>query len=151
MYFYRKNKAGFTLIELMVVVSIIGFLATIISAGLNRSRDKALDARRVNDIFSIQKAIEIYFNEQESYPPGSSLVMGSANATCFSQSGFHSVCPGGERIYLGRVPGDPNESADQYEYTRSASGIDYELTFSLSTDVGNLSQGNHTLTSTGVQ
>ncbi len=148
---FLKRQSGFTLIELMVVVSIVGFLATIISAGLDRSRTKALDTRRINDVFAIQKAVEIYFNEQGSYPEGSGLVMGSANATCFSITGFYGVCPGGEQVYMGVVPSNPGPGGADYVYTRSASGVDYTLTFSLETEVGSLVEGSHTLSSTGVE
>lgn len=147
----RNKQSGFTLIELMVVVSIIGFLAAIITTGLTRSRTKTLDTVRINDVFAVQKAIEIYFNEQGTYPTGSSLVMGSANAACLSATGFHSTCPGGEQVYLAIVPPNPGPGGADYVYTRAVSGVDYTLTFELETDVGSLVSGAHTLTSTGVQ
>ena len=51
----RFAKA-FTIIELLVVISIIGILATIVLASLSTSRAKGRDARRVADMKSIQLA-----------------------------------------------------------------------------------------------
>jgi prepilin-type N-terminal cleavage/methylation domain-containing protein len=49
----RFAKA-FTIIELLVVISIIGILATIVLASLSTSRAKGRDARRIADMKSIQ-------------------------------------------------------------------------------------------------
>ena len=61
---------GFTLIELIVVVAIIGLLAGGIIAFLNPSDQlqKARDARRKSDLSEIQKALEVYYQDNNSYP-----------------------------------------------------------------------------------
>lgn len=58
-----KIKNGFTLIELLVVISVIGLLSTLAVIGLDNSRKKARDARRVSDMKQIQTAIEMYTND----------------------------------------------------------------------------------------
>lgn len=62
-----KSK-GFTLIELMVVIAIIGLLATIITASLGSSRAKSRDARRVTDIKIIQQALQAYYLDNNFFP-----------------------------------------------------------------------------------
>ena len=62
-----NNQRGFTLIELLVVISIIGLLATLAVTSLNNARVKARDARRLADIDSIKKALELKFSDNSNY------------------------------------------------------------------------------------
>lgn len=75
MIFTRRQ--GFTLIELLVVIAIIGILSTIAVVALGGARAKSRDAKRVADIRQIGNALELYFNNNNSYPtiitPGQSL------------------------------------------------------------------------------
>ena len=64
---YKKNK-GFTILELLVVVAIIGLLSAVVMASLNSSRSKGRDARRIEDIRQIINATELYFNATGKYP-----------------------------------------------------------------------------------
>ena len=63
-----KRQKGFTLIEILVVVAVISFLAAIILVVLNNAREKGRNAKRVADIQQIHKTLELYFNECGSYP-----------------------------------------------------------------------------------
>ena len=47
--FNRNNKKGFTIIELLVVISIIGLLSTISVVVLGSTRKKGRDSKRVSD------------------------------------------------------------------------------------------------------
>ena len=69
-----KNKKAFTLIELLVVIAIIGLLATLSVLALNNARAKSRDAKRVADIKQMQTALELYFNDKQSYPTSSEMV-----------------------------------------------------------------------------
>ncbi len=64
------DGAGFTLVELLIVIAIIGVLATVAFLALNRTRGKARDAKRISDVRQVQSALELYFNDQVSphYP-----------------------------------------------------------------------------------
>lgn len=63
------KRRGFTLIELLVVISIIGLLSTIILASVVQARARARDAKRIQDLQQLQKALELYYaGSQGKYP-----------------------------------------------------------------------------------
>jgi prepilin-type N-terminal cleavage/methylation domain-containing protein len=104
-----KACKGFTLIEMLVVISIIGILATIVIANMAGVRERARDAQRKSDISQIQKAMEMYKNAQSpvAYPANLGLL-----ATAYMQT----------------VPQDPSCPAGTcstgryiYTYVRNAS------------------------------
>jgi len=65
---HLKIQKGFTLVELLVVISIIALLASIVFASLNSARGKARDARRVADFRQLQTALEFYYDSNNAYP-----------------------------------------------------------------------------------
>lgn len=85
-------KRGFTLIELMMVIAIIGILASIIVVSLSSSKAKGRDAKRVSDIRTIQLALEEYYNDNAYYPTS---LYGAGISPPFS-------------TYLSPVPTDPS-------------------------------------------
>jgi prepilin-type N-terminal cleavage/methylation domain-containing protein len=66
-----KKQKGFTLIELMVVISIIGLLASVVLVALNDTRKKGRDTVRVANANQIVKALDFYFDKFGSYPDSS--------------------------------------------------------------------------------
>ena len=64
----QHNIFGFTLIELMVVISIISILASATLASLSNARMKARDAERLNNTRSIINAFELYYAKYKHYP-----------------------------------------------------------------------------------
>ena len=66
----KKGLRGFTLIELMVVIAIIGVLATIISAPIQTYLKKSRDAKKVADMNEIKNALGQYSVDHNGYFPG---------------------------------------------------------------------------------
>ena len=64
----KKNLLGFTLVELLVVISIIGILSSFAVVSLNSARQKARDALRKGDIAQLRTALEMYYDDYLSYP-----------------------------------------------------------------------------------
>lgn len=65
----QKNKQqGFTLIELMVVISIIALLSSIVLAGLQDAKDKATARAYKQSMMELVKGIELYRADTGSYP-----------------------------------------------------------------------------------
>lgn len=69
---FQKNKnfqkSGFTLVEVLVVVGIIGLLASVVLVGLGTFRTRSRDARRIADLREVQNALELYYTGNNSYP-----------------------------------------------------------------------------------
>jgi len=66
----RRGKSGFSLVELMVVVSIIAILMALGSVSYTTAQKKARDASRRGDMRSIQNAMEQYYVANGEYPNG---------------------------------------------------------------------------------
>jgi len=62
------KQKGFTLIELLVVISIIGTLSSTVLVSVKNVRMKARDARRIADLEQIQRALELYYADNNAYP-----------------------------------------------------------------------------------
>jgi prepilin-type N-terminal cleavage/methylation domain-containing protein len=64
----RTAPKAFTLIELLVVIAIIGILSSVVLASMNSARKKGRDARRLQDVKSLQVALELSFDANSAYP-----------------------------------------------------------------------------------
>lgn len=62
-----RNKKGFTLAEILIVVVIIGILAVVMIPSLFNSRAKARDSQRINDLKSVAAFLQ-YQSLQNSLP-----------------------------------------------------------------------------------
>ncbi len=64
----KRSENGFTLLELLVVIGIIGLLASIIVVNLTGARKRARDTKRIADVRSMQTAVEEYYGKYGKYP-----------------------------------------------------------------------------------
>ena len=62
-----KNKKGFTLIDLLVVIAIIGILSSVVLASLNSARSKGNDAKVKTQLSGARAAAEIWYDNKGSY------------------------------------------------------------------------------------
>lgn len=121
----QKNK-GFTVVELLVSISIIGILSTIVFASFSQARKKARVAKRISDMKQIQVALGYYYAVNKTYP-----VTGSWRSECGAWGGYAAsdVIPGLVPNYLASMPADPSmdkaNSKSCYVYT--SNGSDYAL------------------------
>lgn len=63
----RRNE-GFTLVEILIIIAIIGLLAVIALPQFNAYRSRAIDAQLKSDLRNAAVAIESYFAEKSVYP-----------------------------------------------------------------------------------
>jgi prepilin-type N-terminal cleavage/methylation domain-containing protein len=132
----NKEQKGFTLIELLVVIAIIGLLASVVLLALNSARQKSRDAKRLADVRQIASALELYYNDNNAYPPS-----------------LAALSP----TWLQSLPTFPTPTdgctTASYSYTAAASNAStYQLVFCVSAPTGGVSPaGTHTLTQGGIQ
>ena len=117
---FKENKIkGFTLIELLVVISIIGLLSSIIFVGLNSTRAKARDAKRLASIRQVQTALEMYYDANGLYP-----IIRAFNTSGGDGSWLTDLATT-LRPYIGSLPNDA--TAVGYIYSSTNSGQKYGL------------------------
>lgn len=63
------RQYGFTLIELLVAMGIMAVLTGMALFNFNQSRVRARDVQRKSDLGQLQKALELYRNDNNQYPP----------------------------------------------------------------------------------
>lgn len=73
-------RRGFTLIELMIVIVILGILMGTILPRLTGAQSRARDTARIADLNNISQALEVYFSDNGEYPPA--VCAGAAGANC---------------------------------------------------------------------
>jgi prepilin-type N-terminal cleavage/methylation domain-containing protein len=66
----KQGQAGFTLLELLVAIAIIGLLATVILASLSPARERARNAQVLSQMYEYQKALDLYYLNTGRYPSG---------------------------------------------------------------------------------
>lgn len=74
--------SGFTIVELLIVIVVIGILAAITIVAYNGIQDRARNAQRVSDVNTIQKALEQYKALNGTYPATSAFTTATLQAMC---------------------------------------------------------------------
>lgn len=64
------RQAGFTLVELLVTISILATLIAVLLPNLMGSRQRARDSRRIQELAAVKNALRLYYNDNQSYPDG---------------------------------------------------------------------------------
>ena len=114
-------KKGFTLLEMLVVVSIIGILAALILANLASTRERARDATRQSDIKQYQTALGQYASENTGLYP---VRDGAAVDICYDNPLW------GTDMNLTTCIDDPQAVSDplqRYKYVSNSGGTEYAV------------------------
>jgi len=95
---------GFTIIELIVVIAIIAILAAITIFSVNKFQAKARDAVRKGSINEIQKALEMYYAVNSSYPNSGWACSNNLDTDCANK---WVALQTALEPYLSKLPVDP--------------------------------------------
>lgn len=124
----HRRAAGFTLVELMVVIVIIGLLATVVAINVMPSQDRAMAEKARADISVLEQAVETFRLENLSYPTTEQGLAALRQAPA-GLSRPERYRAGG---YIRRLPDDP--WGNPYQYRRPGrDGLPFEV-FSLAAD-----------------
>src|SRR3989338_8715173 len=107
---------GFSLIEILVVVSIIALGSAILLVSLQQARQHGRNSRRVQDLSQIALAMELYMQDHGDMPPG-------ADGTEYTNGDPYWI-PGLVPKYISAVPSDPVD-APPYQYHYLRVGVNY--------------------------
>lgn len=139
MIFLSQEKKGFTLIELIIVISVIAVLSTIVLAAMSQGRVKARDTQRISDINQVRLALRLYRDVNTSYPPAdepNGVPVGGGDASAIDAILYPT--------YLPAIIKDPNQGTDGYGYYYSSkykcNGVDHVVLLVLKME--NSSSGN---------
>jgi len=115
---FAAMKKGFTLVELLVVISVIGVLATLVLVSFGPVQKQARDTQRKSDIRQYQNSLENFANRQDGLFPSRTTAV-DASGLC-ATLGIAGTCPTDPKApdtlyrYISDGTGTPNNDASEY-------------------------------------
>ena len=65
---FFKQRQGFTLIEIVAVLAILGMMAIMLMPSIDIASNRAKDTKMVSDLVTLDSAVKLYRLENEKYP-----------------------------------------------------------------------------------
>lgn len=122
----KQKTQAFTLVELIVVITILAILWTIAFISLQWYSTQARDSVRISDLSKMKSALELFQLEAGKYPlPSDGTVITYSGATAWTQGSFW------ETVYsavskLDKIPTDPL-SDKKYAYSTTSTRLEMQL------------------------
>lgn len=140
-----QHQTGFTLVELMVVISIMAVLTSIIGGSYITTRFRARDAERKNNLSQLVRALELYYTDNHKYPAASgSQIVGcgaSGAVACAWGAQFKNTTNG--TVYMVQLPSDAKAPTIQYVYAANDAQTKYRLYTRLENERDPVTDHNH--------
>lgn len=119
----NKKSRGFTIVELLIVIVVIGILAALVIVTYNGIQQKARDTERKTDIKALQGHLEAYWADNAKYP-----TLTDINDTTFRSNNFKGLDPAAyadpKNASNQTLTGTDSATVGQYIYTVTPAGCD---------------------------
>lgn len=109
----KRNSAGFTILELLVVISIIGLLSSVLLTSVSSARSKARDVRRIADMRQFMTALELYYESNGQYPASGGASSPNGDWSNSNDASWNTLQTA-MAPYIARLPHDPKESSSSW-------------------------------------
>jgi len=141
----NKQKQAFTLVELIVVITILAILWTIAFISLQWYSKDARDSIRISDISNIKTSLELFHLDSGKYPlPDDNQIVDYGTETLWYQWNFWSTVISSLSRSISEVPIDPL-TEKKYVFSVANNKNEFEILSLLEWDsltLNNLSQAN---------
>ncbi len=125
----KKRRSGFTIIEMLIVVTILAMLAGVLIPVLQEGQATARDSRRMADLRTIQSALADFYRDSGLYPDTGGEWWGDATDVGTYGYAANGYIPGLVPDFLTALPRDPDPSfpnaTDGYMFR--SDGTDYKF------------------------
>ncbi len=120
-----RETTGFTLVELLVVISIIALIVGLAMPNFLGARERGRDSKKKGELLQVKNAMRLYYNDYGQYPGGTGYYINGCGSAGTSQ------CPrigpfqaggasGTDTLYMKTLPAD-------YNYQQAGGGDDFAL------------------------
>lgn len=122
-----SGKNGFTIVELLIVIVIIGILAAVTVVAYNTMQDRARFSLMQTDMKSITKGLELYKVDTGNYPNTIGQNGCTSNWCGWDQATGNNFIDGLSPKYMAAIPQLPAVNVREDTYLYQSDGVNYQL------------------------
>ncbi len=124
-----KECKGFSMIEMITVMAIMGIILTLVTVNVNKIRIDSRNAKRISDMQELKTALERYYSDSASYPTSSAGFGWDGVTSCWGYATpdwIKGIAPN----YIAKLPSDPKKNTNNCSeplYIYRSNGTDYKI------------------------
>lgn len=120
---FKRNESGFTIVELLIVIVVIGILAALVLNTFSGIQERARDTERRTDINSLATQLEVYYADNGGYPDGATVgfTVDTTNLPGLDAEALND--PNGNALNVGSDPDSATDNQYHYNPTSCTAGL----------------------------